>query len=64
MSDAMNHSSANLAGDQGPHFQAPDEPSGAKADRPNDDIVGWEEVEEGRFLPRRVRGSCVGRALG
>jgi hypothetical protein len=24
----------------------------------------WEEVEAGRFLPRRIRGSCRGRALG
>ena len=24
----------------------------------------WEEIESGRFMPRRVRGSCQGRALG
>jgi hypothetical protein len=24
----------------------------------------WEEIEEGRYQPRRVRGSCVGRELG
>lgn len=24
----------------------------------------WEEIETGRFMPRRVRGSCHGRALG
>jgi hypothetical protein len=24
----------------------------------------WTEIEKGRFLPRRVRGSCQGRALG
>ncbi len=24
----------------------------------------WEEVAEGRFMPKRVRGSCHGRALG
>ncbi len=24
----------------------------------------WEEIETGRFMPRRVRGSCQGRALG
>jgi hypothetical protein len=31
------------------------------------DIAGlpaWSEVEEGRFMPRRIRGSCQGRALG
>jgi hypothetical protein len=26
--------------------------------------VGWEEVEVGRFMPRRTRGSCIGLALG
>jgi hypothetical protein len=24
----------------------------------------WEEVEKGRFMPRRTRGSFKGRALG
>jgi hypothetical protein len=28
------------------------------------DAVAWEEVEAGRFMPRRVRGSCRGLALG
>lgn len=27
-------------------------------------IAPWEEVAEGRFRPRRIRGSCVGRELG
>ena len=26
--------------------------------------AGWEEVEAGRFMPRRTRGSCIGLALG
>lgn len=26
--------------------------------------TAWEEIEAGRYMPRRVRGSCVGRALG
>ncbi|MEZ6060251.1 MAG: hypothetical protein R3C19_07825 [Planctomycetaceae bacterium] len=30
----------------------------------NSDIAPWTEVEAGRFMPRRVRGSCHGRALG
>jgi len=29
-----------------------------------DDVAAWEEVEAGRFMPRRVRGSCRGLALG
>jgi hypothetical protein len=24
----------------------------------------WEEIEPGRFMPRRIRGSFRGRALG
>jgi hypothetical protein len=28
------------------------------------DAAPWTEIEAGRFLPRRVRGSCHGRALG
>jgi hypothetical protein len=27
-------------------------------------VPAWEQVEAGRFMPRRVKGSCVGRALG
>jgi len=28
------------------------------------DVEAWEEIEAGRFMPRRVRGSCRGLALG
>ena len=24
----------------------------------------WEMIEEGRYQPRRIRGSCLGRELG
>ncbi len=27
-------------------------------------LAPWTEIEDGRFMPRRVRGSCQGRALG
>ena len=30
----------------------------------DDEVVAWQEVEEGRFMPQRVRGSCQGRAPG
>ena len=33
-----------------------------EADAPG--MPAWTEIEEGRFMPRRVRGSCQGRALG
>jgi hypothetical protein len=24
----------------------------------------WEQIEDGRYMPRRIRGSCMGRELG
>jgi hypothetical protein len=32
--------------------------------QPDRQDAAWEEVETGRYMPRRVRGSCRGRALG
>ena len=29
-----------------------------------DALAPWEEIEAGRFMPRRIRGSFRGRALG
>jgi hypothetical protein len=29
-----------------------------------DTVTAWEQIEPGRFMPRRVRGSCRGLALG
>ncbi|RMF39690.1 MAG: hypothetical protein D6753_13195 [Planctomycetota bacterium] len=54
--------------DRGPHFDAadrvasPEVPTDGEPDTPA--MEPWQEVEPGRFMPRRVRGSCVGRALG
>ena len=45
----------NVGGADSPHFRDEDEGGNVEA---------WEEVAEGRFMPRRVRGSCTGRALG
>jgi len=28
------------------------------------EVPAWEEVDAGRFMPRRIKGSCKGRALG
>jgi hypothetical protein len=36
-------------------FAAGDGPGGGPA---------WEEVAAGRYMPRRIKGSCKGRALG
>ena len=30
----------------------------------DDDVQAWEEIEAGRYMPRRIRGSFRGRALG
>ena len=35
-------------------------PGDAAAEQP----LAWEEIENGRYLPRRIRGSCRGRELG
>jgi len=40
--------------DSAAHFSAEVEP----------EPQAWEEIEEGRFMPRRIRGSFRGRALG
>ena len=54
MSDQTN--SEKLSGPESPHFCT-------DADT-EENVPAWTEVEEGRFMPRRVRGSGVGRALG
>jgi hypothetical protein len=28
------------------------------------EVRAWEQVESGRFMPRRIKGSCKGRELG
>ena len=28
------------------------------------DVRAWEQVDTGRYMPRRIKGSCRGRALG
>ena len=43
------------------------DPQEAAANQPTDtdtEVAAWEQVEPGRFMPRRVRGSCRGLALG
>jgi hypothetical protein len=36
----------------------------AAADIPPAPPPAWEQIENGRYMPRRVRGSCLGRELG
>jgi hypothetical protein len=42
--------------DDGPHFSTEHDPV--------EEVAAWTEIEAGRFMPRRIRGSCQGRALG
>jgi hypothetical protein len=37
---------------------------GASELAPNEDVTAWEEIAAGRYMPRRIRGSCRGRVLG
>lgn len=55
MSERPTEPKPDLAGPQSPHFEVGPEQMPPSA---------WEEVEEGRFMPKRVRGSFRGRALG
>ncbi len=45
----------DFVSDESPHFTA---------EQPQQEFAAWEEVDKGRFMPRRVRGSNRGRALG
>ena len=40
---------------EAPHFV--DEPA-------TGEVRAWEQLETGRYMPRRIKGSCKGRALG
>ncbi len=46
------------------HDEANDRPRVAGPEPPPAEAAPWEELEPGRFMPRRVRGSYRGRALG
>lgn len=39
-------------------------PDTSVVDSPEEHAVAWEEIAPGRYMPRRVRGSCKGRVLG
>ena len=39
-------------------------PDTSAVDTPDSEAIAWEEIAPGRFMPRRVRGSCKGRVLG
>ena len=31
---------------------------------PGDDVAAWVMIENGRYQPQRIKGSCLGRELG
>jgi hypothetical protein len=39
---------------------APESPSA----NPESEVLAWEQIEAGRYMPRRIRGSYRGRELG
>ena len=55
MSAVPDDKPVDLSSEDSPHFKMNAEDANFEA---------WEEVEKGRFMPRRIRGSCTGRALG
>ena len=56
MADVLKQFGDDLSGPDSPHFST--------EQHPEEDFQPWEEVDNGRFMPRRVRGSNQGRALG
>lgn len=39
-------------------------PRSSAPDEAGHEMQPWEQIEDGRYRPRRIRGSCVGRVLG
>jgi hypothetical protein len=49
--------------------RATEDPDGASIAAPVEGVPAdpcppWEQIENGRYMPRRIRGSCRGRELG
>ena len=53
---------------QQPHEDAPDLESIPRSEGSGDatpvEVKAWEQIEAGRYMPRRIKGSCLGRELG
>ena len=50
--------------EQKPALAGPETSAQFSADVPTGDVAPWTEIDPGRYMPRRVRGSYQGRALG
>ena len=61
MSDELR---GDLTGPDSPHFSTESQTAGTLPGGAESEFAAWTEVEKGRFMPRRVRGSYHGRALG
>lgn len=53
-----------MAKRRGPKTTRMKTPSVTSARAPADEFPAWELVDAGRYMPRRIRGSCRGRELG
>ena len=63
----MNAGEGAMKSDRSPEVAGKHEPVDAAqfADEPgSNEGAAWTEVASGRYMPRRIRGSCQGRALG
>jgi hypothetical protein len=47
----------------GPDFPSDPNPE-SRTPSPETDVLAWEQIEAGRYMPRRIRGSYRGRELG
>ncbi len=50
--------------EQEPELGGPEAAAQFSAEVPTGDVAAWTEIDPGRYMPRRVRGSFQGRALG
>jgi hypothetical protein len=47
----------------GPDFHSDPNPE-PRTPSPETEVLAWEQIEAGRYMPRRIRGSYRGRELG
>jgi hypothetical protein len=47
----------------GPDFRSDPNPE-LRTPNPDSEVLAWEQIEAGRYMPRRIRGSYRGRELG
>lgn len=60
----MSHEQKTAYPQQQQEFSGPETSAQFSAEVPAGEIAAWTEIDPGRYMPRRVRGSYQGRALG